>query len=61
MMESEQLIELMSQIKEKGIEPEKVEEGIKVPYQILDLYTRSGPVPVTIINNLKSFLEKGDQ
>ena len=60
-MESEQLIELMSQIKEKGIEPEKVEEGIKVPYQLLDLYTRSGPVPVTIINNLKSFLEKGDQ
>ncbi|NQU13593.1 MAG: hypothetical protein HQ561_05575 [Desulfobacteraceae bacterium] len=60
-MESEQLIELMSQIKEKGIEPEKVQEGIKVPYQLLDLYTRSGPVPVTIINNLKSFLEKGDQ
>ncbi|MBL7212966.1 MAG: hypothetical protein ISS61_11370 [Desulfobacteraceae bacterium] len=60
-MESEQLIELMTQIKEKGIEPEKVEEGIKVPYQLLDLYTRSGPVPVTIINNLKSFLEKGDQ
>ncbi len=60
-MESEQLIELMAQIKEKGIEPEKVEEGIKVPYQLLDLYTRSGPVPVTIINNLKSFLEKGDQ
>ncbi len=60
-MESEQLIELMTQIKEKGIEPEKVQEGIKVPYQLLDLYTRSGPVPVTIINNLKSFLEKGDQ
>ncbi|MEE9419629.1 MAG: hypothetical protein V3W43_09135 [Desulfatiglandaceae bacterium] len=60
-MEPEELIKLMKQVKEKGIEWEKVQEEIKVPYQLLDLYSRSGPVPVTIINNLKSFLEKGDQ
>lgn len=60
-MEPEELIKLMTQVKEKGIEWEKVQEEIKVPYQLLDLYSRSGPVPVTIINNLKSFLEKGDQ
>ncbi len=60
-MEPEELIKLIKQVKEKGIEWEKVQEEIKVPYQLLDLYSRSGPVPVTIINNLKSFLEKGDQ
>lgn len=60
-MEPEELIKLMKQVKEKGIEWEKVQEEIKVPYQLLDLYSRSGPVPVTIINNLKSFLEKGAQ
>jgi hypothetical protein len=56
-MESKELIELMEKIQEKKIEPEKVEEEIKVPYELLRLYARSGPVPITIINNLKKFLE----
>jgi hypothetical protein len=29
----------------------------KVPYSLLKLYANSGPVPVTIINKLKKFLE----
>jgi hypothetical protein len=60
-MEAEELINLMNQVEEKGIGWDKVVEQIKVPHQLLDLYSRSGPVPVTIINKLKSFLEKGDQ
>ncbi len=60
-MEAQELINLMNQVEEKGIGWDKVEEQIKVPHQLLDLYSRSGPVPVTIINKLKSFLEKGDQ
>jgi hypothetical protein len=60
-MEAEELINLMNQVEEKGIGWDKVVEQIKVSHQLLDLYSRSGPVPVTIINKLKSFLEKGDQ
>ncbi|MFH1241520.1 MAG: hypothetical protein V1689_04075 [Pseudomonadota bacterium] len=60
-MEAEELINLMNQVEEKGIGWDKVVGQIKVPHQLLDLYSRSGPVPVTIINKLKSFLEKGDQ
>lgn len=60
-MESEELIRLMKEIEEKGIEWDQVEEKIKVPHKLLDLYSRSGPVPVTIINNLRSFLEEGTQ
>jgi hypothetical protein len=60
-MESEELIELMDKIDAKGIAWDKVEEQIKVPYQILKLYSNSGPVPVTIINNLKKVLEEGTQ
>jgi hypothetical protein len=60
-MESEELIELMEKIDAKGIAWDKVEEQIKVPYQILKLYSNSGPVPVTIINNLKKVLEEGTQ
>ena len=56
-MDSEALIQLMKQVEEKGIEWNTVEEKIKVPHQVLDLYTHSGPVPVTIINNLKKVLE----
>jgi hypothetical protein len=41
----------------KGIGWDKVENAIKVPYAILKLYASSGPVPVTIINKLKKFLE----
>ena len=60
-MESEELIELMEKIDAKGIAWDKVEEQIKVPYQLLKLYSNSGPVPVTIINNLKKVLEEGTQ
>lgn len=57
-MESEELVELLEKIEAKGISSEKVEEQIKVPYSILKLYANSGPVPVTIINNLKKMLEE---
>ena len=57
-MESEELVQLMSQVEEKGIGWEEVEEKIKVSHQVLNLYTKSGPVPVTIINNLKKLLEE---
>ena len=57
-MESEELIELMDKIEEKGIAPDTMGERIKVPYDILKLYANSGPVPVTILNNLKKLLEE---
>ena len=60
-MESEELIELMEKIDAKGIAWDKVEEQIKVSYPLLKLYSNSGPVPVTIINNLKKVLEEGTQ
>jgi len=56
-MDSEELIKLMAEIDAKGIGWDKVEEKIKVPYSLLKLYANSGPVPVTIINKLKKFLE----
>jgi hypothetical protein len=58
-MESEELVQLMNQITEKGIPWEDVEKKIKVDRKVLDLYSRSGPVPVTIIKNLKKVLEEG--
>jgi hypothetical protein len=57
-MESEELVQLMSQVEEKGIGWDEVQEKIKVSHQVLNLYTKSGPVPVTIINNLKKLLEE---
>ena len=59
-MDSEELIELMGKIDEKGIPWDKVEAEIKVSHDLLNLYARSGPVPVTLINKLKKVLE-GDQ
>lgn len=56
-MDSEELIKLMDQVEAKGIEWDKVEEHIKVRYDLLKLYRNSGPVPVTIISKLKKFLE----
>jgi len=58
-MESEELVQLMKQVSEKGISWEEVEKKIKVDRKVLDLYARSGPVPVTIIKNLKKVLEEG--
>jgi hypothetical protein len=60
-MESEELVELMKKIEAKGIGWDKVEEQIKVRYDLLKLYANSGPVPVTIINNLKKLLEDQPQ
>ena len=60
-MESEELVELMAKIDDKGIPHDKVEEKTKVPYNLLKLYANSGPVPITIINNLKKMLEEEPQ
>ena len=57
-MNSEELAELIEKIEAKGISYEKVEEKTKVPHAILKLYLNSGPVPVTIIKNLKKMLEE---
>ena len=58
MASSEELIALMEQVEAKGIGWDKVQEQIKVSQNILKLYARSGPVPVTIIKNLKKMLEE---
>jgi hypothetical protein len=60
-MESEELMELMKQIEEKGIGWDKVEEKTKVSHDLLKLYVNSGPVPVTIINGLRKVLEDPPQ
>lgn len=60
-MESEELIQLMDQIEEKEIGWGVVEEKIKVSHDLLNLYARSGPVPVTIIKNLKKLIDEGVQ
>lgn len=56
-MESEELVKLMEDVEAKGIGWDKVQEQIKVSYDLLKLYAASGPVPVTIINKLKKLLE----
>ena len=56
-MDSEELVKLMGEVDAKGIGWEAVVEQIKVPYALLKLYANSGPVPVTLINKLKKFLE----
>lgn len=57
MMESEELIKLMQTIDARGIGWDKVQQETKIPYAILKLYANSGPVPVTIIKKLKTFVE----
>jgi len=57
-MESQELEKLMKQVEEKGLDWKKVEEELKVPKQLLDLYAVSGPVPPRIINNLKKIIEQ---
>ena len=61
MSESEELVALMEKAKAKGIALEKIEEQVKTPYSILELYARSGPVPITIINKFKKLLEEETQ
>jgi len=58
-VESQELIEIMEKIEAKGLDWGKVGEKIKVKHDILKLYANSGPVPVTIIKNLKKVLEEG--
>ncbi len=60
-MESEELVELMKQIEDRGIGWDKVQEQIKVSHDLLKLYVNSGPVPVTIIKGLKKVLEEKPQ
>jgi hypothetical protein len=60
-MESDELTQLMKQVEEKKIGWETVEEQIKVPHALLNLYSKSGPVPVTIINNIKKVLEEKEK
>lgn len=60
-MDSEELIQLMQEVEDKGVGWDTVEEKIKVSHDLLNLYARSGPVPVTIVNNLKKLLEDGGQ
>ena len=60
-MRTEELIQLMKQIEAKGIGWDTVKEKIKVSHELLNLYTNSGPVPVTIIKNLKKLLEEPAQ
>ncbi len=60
-MESEELVELMKQIEDRGIGWDKVQEKIKVSHDLLKLYVNSGPVPVTIIKGLKKVLEEQPQ
>ena len=60
-MESEELAGLMKEIEEKGIGWDKVKEKTKVSHDLLKLYVNSGPVPVTIIKNLKKILEEPPQ
>lgn len=57
-MDSEELVQLMEQVEAKGIPWDKVEEKVKVPQNLLALYARSGPVPVTILKSLKKVVEE---
>jgi len=47
----------METIDAQGIGWDKVQQETKVPYAILKLYANSGPVPVTIIKKLKTFID----
>ncbi len=60
-MESTELVQVMDQIEEKKIGWDVVQEKVKISHDLLKLYVQSGPVPVTLINNLKKLLEEGAQ
>jgi len=57
-MEAKELVKLMKEVEEKKMAWEEVEKEIGVSYELLKLYANSGPVPVTILKNLKNLLEK---
>ena len=56
-MESDELIKLTETIDARRIGWDKVQEQTKIPHAILKLYANSGPVPVTIIKKLKTFVD----
>ncbi|RLB11672.1 MAG: hypothetical protein DRG27_00700 [Deltaproteobacteria bacterium] len=60
-MNTEELATLMKQVEEKGLDWSEVEKKIEVPKQLLDLYVKSGPVPVTLIKKLKQVIEEASQ
>jgi len=53
---TQEFVDLMAKVESKGIDWEEVEKKTKTPKQILDLYKKSGPVPVTIIKALKQLV-----
>jgi len=56
----QKLAALMEQIQQKGIAWDKVEGAVKTSEAILELYTRSGPVPVTILKGLEKLLGEAE-
>jgi hypothetical protein len=60
-MESEELVKLMAQVEEKGIDWSVVEEKLSIKRALLDLYAKSGPVPVTLIKKLEGVLKEQAQ
>lgn len=57
-MNTEELAALMKEVEEKGLDWSEVEKKLEVSKQLLDLYVKSGPVPVTLIKKLKQILEE---
>ena len=57
-MDSQELAELLNQVEQKGIEWDKLEEQLNISRELLNLYSKSGPVAPRIINNLKKFIEE---
>ncbi len=57
-MNTEELAALMKEVEEKGLDWGEVEKKLEVSKQLLDLYVKSGPVPVTLIKKLKQILEE---
>ncbi len=57
-MDTQELVELISQVEQKGISWDKLEEELKISRELLNLYAKSGPVPPRIINNLRKFVEE---
>lgn len=59
-MGTEELAKLMEQVEEKGIGWDVVMEKTKISHGLLNLYLKSGPVPVTVIKSLAKVLEEAD-
>jgi hypothetical protein len=59
-MGTEELAKLMAQVEEKGIGWDEVKEKAKISHDLLKLYVKSGPVPVTLIKSLEKILEEAN-